>query len=238
MILISVISLFLLTKMYYNFLQIQRIDKPSPTERTIYIEGVGSQKVEPNVVLLQFGMKTTGKTVSEAQADNTKTTNAFIQSVKDLGIEEEDLMTRDYSVNVNTVWDEPSKTYKEQGFTIFQSVQIKIKDKSKVPNVLALVGTHQVNHMSGPTYIVDGIQEFEAKAREKAIENAKEKIEILSKTIGLKIDRIIGYSEWREGDANTGGMYADMKMETQAPSFPIGTQEIKMHANITFLLKE
>ena len=79
-------------------------------------------------------------------------------------------------------------------------------------------------------------------ARAASLEEAKEKAQQIAGKLGLKLGKIIGYSEWY--DNSVGPIYYEksaaigMGGGESAPTIPTGTKEVKLNVNVTYLLEE
>jgi uncharacterized protein YggE len=96
--------------------------------------------------------------------------------------------------------------------------------------------------MSGPNFTIDKEDVLKEQARKMAIDEAKEKAEKLSKDLGVKLVRIVSFSE------NNGGygmpMYYDKEMSAvssagraPAPELPTGENKIISNVTITYEIR-
>ena len=81
---------------------------------------------------------------------------------------------------------------------------------------------------------VDDQDALNAQARDKAISNAKAKADVLAKSLGVSIVRVVGFSENGSGPvyyAKT--MSAGMAMDAVAPAPEIATGQNKITSNVS-----
>lgn len=232
---------FLGLKSYQTYLIANRVDQPSPMEHTIYIEGIGKENAVPDIAVMTFGIQVTSDSVANAQKQNTDRMNVLIEKIKGLGVAKEDLQTKDYSAYEKTEWNYTLNKSESKGWTVSQSVDVKIRDKEKISTIIATAGQNGSTSINGPVFKVDDTAKFEASARAKALADAQAKAQSIANTLGVKIQRVIGYNEYKEdpvspyGGMGMGGMVSPEK-NVAPPNIESGTQEIKLHATVTFLI--
>lgn len=217
------------------------LDQPTPIEHSIYIEGIGKATMTPDIAVMTFGISSTAKSVAEAQTQNSKQMNVLVDKIKASGVLDADLQTRDYSAYEKTEWEPTTQKSVSVGWVVSQSLAVKIRDTQKISTIVEIAGQNGSTSINGPTFTVDDQSKYETIAREKALADAKQKAQTLAKTLGLKIDRVVSYSE---SLGNSGpipymdlkGIGGEMMSSTAAPNIQTGTQELQLHATVTFLL--
>jgi uncharacterized protein YggE len=218
----------------------QRLDQPTPIEHTIYMEGLGKATMTPDIAVMTFGISSTNKSVSEAQKQNSKEMNALIDKIKATGVLETDLQTKDYSAYEKTEWNPVTQKSESAGWIVSQSLAVKIRDAQKISTIVEIAGQNGATSISGPTFTVDDQSKYEAVAREMALADAKQKADTIAKALGLKIDRVVSYSEYKEDAISP--MYGAKEMGmgggvlSSSPAIQTGTQEMKLRATVTYLL--
>jgi hypothetical protein len=124
------------------------------------------------------------------------------------------------------------------GYTISQSVTVKIRDLTKISDVLAKAGESGANQVGGLNFTFDDPENLKVQARDKAIVNAKSKAETLANSLGIKLGRIVGFIEggsapypitmYKSAEAyGMGGGGA-------APQVEAGSQDITSNVSITY----
>lgn len=191
LVLFLVIYLVVLTrnawKAYYY------IGKSEEFPYTISITGQGKVVAIPDIAKTTVGIRTEKLTVAAAQEENTKKMNDLIKAIKDLGVEDKDIQTTRYNISPRYDWQEGKRILR--GYEVSQSVSIKIRDLDKIGEILSVAGQGGANEVSGISFTVDDPEALRQEAREKAIQNAKEKAEALAKVAGVKLGKIVSFSE-------------------------------------------
>lgn len=234
-----ILFIFLGVKAYLTYLTVTRFDKPTPVEHTIYIEGLGKTTAVPNVAMMTFGISTNDKTVADAQKQNTIKMNTLIDKIKSAGVTEENLQTKDYNAYEKTEWDSKTQKSESVGRIVSQSLEVKIKDTKKISAIVEIAGQNGSTSISGPIFTLDNSQAYETEARTKALAEVKQKLNEIKESLELKTSRVIGYSEWKEEPTpGYGEGKGGAGMTATPPTISTGTQEVKLHVNVTYLLSD
>lgn len=206
--------------------------------KTISIDGTGKITAVPDIAKVDVGFITEGKNVQAIQKENIDKMNKLIDAVKKLGIEDKDIQTSQYSVYPKYDYSNGRSTL--SGYTVSQSVTIKIRDLEKTSEVLAMAGDSGANQVGGLNFTIDDPEDLKVQARNKAILNAKAKAEVLANSLGIKLGRIVGFVE---GGAVPYPLYAKADMaygmgggaeSVPAPQVEAGSMEITSNVSITY----
>ena len=234
-----VLGAFFLAVLTRNSLKMyDYIGQTAESKHEIYITGEGKVTVKPDIAKISLGLTTKAQTVAEAQKQNTETMNTLTKTLKDeFKIKNEDIQTSNYSIYPDYVWFNNKQNL--NGYVVSQNLDVKIRDLDKAGDVLARAGEAGLNQVGGLQFSVDDPEKSRIEARDKAIENAKEKAEALARVAGVKLGRVISVSE--SGDQpqppiygmGAGMMYAKSDV-SQSPSIEVGTNEIKVTVTIGY----
>ena len=159
----------------------------------ITVSGEGKVYAKPDVALISLGVTTDGKTVAEVTKNNTDKMNAVIEAVKALKVDEKDIQTTNYSltpyydreviivpatsnmalgVSSSAVYT-PATSKKILKYTLSQNVQVKIRDFTKVGDILAKATETGANLIGDLQFTIDNPEKLKEEARAKAIAQAK-----------------------------------------------------------------
>jgi hypothetical protein len=213
------------------------------TQYTITISGEGKVTATPDIANVSMGVQTESKTVKDAQTENNDKMNVIIKAIKDLGVDAKDIKTENYSVYPKYNYNSVNGTSNIVGYTVSQSVSIKIRDLDKVGSILAKGGELGANTVGGVNFTVDNPDKLKSEARQKAIDNAKEKAASLFKNLGVQVGRIVSFDEF--GASGVMPMYTDKAYgmgggaptAVPAPDIQPGSTEITSNVNLTFEIK-
>jgi uncharacterized protein len=204
---------------------------------TITVSGEGKVNAKPDLVRLDLGVQTDANTVKEAQALNTKQMNAIVDALKSAGIASKDIQTSGYNIYPRIDWQTGKQVI--LGYSVSQNVSVKVRDLDKVGEILGRAGDLGANQVGGIQFTVDDPTKLEEEARAKAIDDARKKAEQLADQLGLRIVKVVTFSESGEYPTPV-PMYAKAMeagardMAASAPSIESGSLDIVNHVNVTF----
>lgn len=207
---------------------------------TISVSGEGKAYANPDIAQVSFGVQTGRQKTAEAAVSSlSESMNKVIAAVKAKGIEDKDINTQQLSLYPAYDWDEGTQI--PRGFEANQQLSVKIRDISKVGDILTAAASAGSNQIGGVNFTIDDPEALQAQGRAKAIEDAQKKAVILAQQLGLRLGKIVAFNE--------GGGYAPMYREmmmtdgaiakAEAPSLavPVGEQEMTMSVSITYELR-
>lgn len=212
---------------------------------TITVEGNGTATATSSLARITFTVSETASTVADAQAAATKKTNTALDAVKGLGVDDKDLKTTSYNVSPQYTYSScysgncPNTPPKITGYTVSQSVEVKVRDIAKAGDVLQALGTAEVENVSGPDFSTEDTDMVKAEARANAVDDAKTKAEALAKELGVHLGKVVSYYENTQGPIyGYGGdmkaMSAEANMAVPAPSLPTGQNETNISVSVTY----
>lgn len=251
---LGALAVFLVVLTISQLKQYRFIGSGVTASNTIAVSGVGEVFAVPDVATFTASVREEGETVGAAQDKATEKTNAVIKYLKDAGVEEKDIKTVSYNVNPKYEWEQaescrngycPPGKQKLVGFEVYQSLSVKVKDTKKAGELLSGVGSKGASEVSGLSFTIEDEDTLKAEAREKAIAEAKEKADVLAKSLGVSVVRVVGFYEDTGGypPPIAYGMGGDMavrnaSMEAKAaPELPAGENKIVSNVSITYEIR-
>ena len=237
---------------YFGIVHAAKIYSSYTNPHTIVVNGTGEISAVPDISIITFTVRssdTTGDT-QKLQADLAAITGNIFPKLKALGIDEKDIETTNYSVNpkygsqdcsskIQTMIypPRPCSASVVSGYEASESVNVKVRDTNNVAKVLSAIADAKITEVSGPNFQIDNPEKLKADARSKAIADAKAKAKVLGKSLNVRLEKIISFSE------NDGGYYGMMykasAMDSAVggsamPNIQTGEQKITSNVSITF----
>ncbi len=242
LVLCSFLTVFVWAKTDKTVRETREIGKPVPYEHSITVDAQAKVTGVPNIATINYGVETKNATLVEAQKKNTEVANALLTKVGAAGIAKEDIQTSSYNSYQEMVWN-PSKQVSEPGsWIVSQQMTVKVRDIAKVSGLLETLGQNGATNVYGPNFALDEQENLKAEAREKALAQIDKKALDLSKKLGVRLERVIGYSEYTNDGAYP--MYAayDSRMGMggggAAPAVSPGSVELTLNVTVTYKLVE
>lgn len=166
------------------------------------VQGQGRVVVIPDIATLSFSVLTEGgKDLVALQQENTSRANAALVFLKDQGIEAKDMKTSAYTISPRSQHTKCSERGEIcpppeiVGYSISQTVEVKLRDFSTIGTVLAGLIEKGANTVSGVSFGVDDPEMVQNEARAKAIEKAKEKAKALAKAGEFRLGKLLSIEE-------------------------------------------
>jgi len=212
------------------------------TKNTITVADKGEVYAKPDLALTTFSVVTEKKTVSEAISENAKKMNAVIDFVKEQGVEDKDLKTISFNIHPRYEWYGVTQFYPQGrrvlvGYEVRQSLEVKIRDMEKIGDIIEGATDAGANEVGDLQFTVDNPDELKKQARGQAIEKAKNKAEELASQLGVRLVRIVNFSEsgvipFYYGLEKAAGMGGGE--EVSAPAIETGENKIEVNVTITY----
>lgn len=173
----------------------QYVGEGLANKNTINVVGTGQIFVQPDIALISLSVVSESKKISDAQNDNTQKMNNIIGFLKnDLGILDKDLKTTNYNIYSDyTYTRDGQKIF--LGYKITQTLEVKIRDLSKVGNVIEGATERGSNEISSLQFTNEDLEKTKVDARKLAIDDAKEKAKTLVSQLGVKLGKIVSFNE-------------------------------------------
>lgn len=220
----------------------------NPAYNSISVSGEGEAVSVPDVATFSFSVSANTANVSAGQREVTGKMDKILAALDDLGVEEKDIKTTNYSVYPRYVYPQvycittpcPPARQVQDGYTISHDVTVKIRDTEKAGEALSLIGEFGATNLSGVSFTVDDPDGVVEEARSKAIADAKDKAEKLAKDLDVRLVRVISFYE------NGGGpvpYYAEayggdtVLRSASAPTLPTGENTTRVSVTVTYEIK-
>lgn len=184
-----------------------------PSSETIAVVGQGRVAVKPDMASLDLGILTLQMETPElAVSQTTEKVNKIKAALTELGISEDNQQVTGYAFNPQ--YEDPNATSvptenvggvnspkpaKIIGYNGFQQISVKVpgidKDPQLIDRLVARVTKEGVSQIGLVNFIVSDIEEVKQAARDEAIMDGKKKADDMMKVAGIKMGKIIGWSE-------------------------------------------
>jgi len=214
--------------------------------RNFSVSAEGKSVSIPDVAEFNFSVVTEGgKNVADLQKTNTEKVNKAIEFAKSNDVDKKDIKTESYNLSPRYQYYEcktngvcpPSEI---TGYTITQSVSVKVRNFDKIGDLLAGVVKNGANTVSELSFKLDDPTQAEDAARKEAIEKAQKKAEQIADAGGFSLGKLLSIEEgvsspvypmYSSGRAESSKMMLDSAVP--APAIEAGSKE----TTITVTLK-
>lgn len=218
-------------------------DAAKPREATIIVTGEGSAEVAPDMAVVDLGVVKDGKTAREALDANNKAMAEILAALKEAGLEERDVQTSGFMINPQYQYPQSSTGENPPpvliGFQVTNTVTLRVRDLSKLGEIVDKTVTLGANQGSGIRFVNDKPEGTVSAARKKAVENAVAKAKELTEAAGVGLGRVLEISETSYRAEAMPIARAMAKDFAASGSVPIaaGENSYSVTVNVTFALK-
>ncbi|MCR4322606.1 MAG: SIMPL domain-containing protein [Candidatus Azambacteria bacterium] len=213
--------------------------------RSFSVSGDGKSVGVPDVAQVTFSVITEGgKDIGKLQQENTGKVNAINTFTKEQGIGDKDIRTQNYNIDPRYQYFScpqdggacpPAQIV---GYTINQSVQVKIRDFTKIGPLLSGMVQKGANAVSQLTFAIDDPTSVQNDARAEAIVKARQKAEGLAVAGGFRIGKLLSIEEYSSAPPTPYPMYERaMGGGGGAPSIEPGSQEVSVSVTLRYEIK-
>lgn len=201
----------------------------------ITVVGQGTAYGEPDQATVIVGVDTFAPTVAEATAQNQATIDKIMAALEAQGIAKEDIQTTNYSLYAEQIYGEKGPEG-IAGYRVSNQVNVKIRDISKVGDVLGAVTEAGANAIYGVSFSVADPAALEAEARALAMADAEKRAESLAELGNVTLGDIRLISEVVGQPITPLGMGGAVAMEMAAatPSISPGQLSYQVQVQVTY----
>ena len=160
----------------------------------ISVTGEATVSVPPDLAQIDGGVTSEAKTAREASEANNAAMGKVLQALKGAGIEEKDIQTSRLSLQPQST---PNRSGPSaiSGYRASNRVTIRVRDVTKVANVIDTLVGAGANEIGGINFVVSQASKLLDEARERAVADARRKAEIYAKAAGVTLGAPLSISE-------------------------------------------
>jgi uncharacterized protein YggE len=160
----------------------------------ISVTGEANVSVAPDQAQIDGGVTSDAKTAREASDANNAAMGKVLLALKGAGIEEKDYQTSRLSLQPQYAPNRagPSPVV---GYRASNRVTVKIRDVTKVANVIDVLVGAGATDIGGIHFSVTQASKYLDEAREKAVADARRKAELYAKAAGATLGEAISITE-------------------------------------------
>jgi uncharacterized protein YggE len=190
--------------------------------------------VAPDLAQIDGGVTSEAKTAREASDANNAAMGRVLLALKGAGIEEKDFQTSRLSLQPQSA---PNRTGPSAivGYRASNRVTIRLRDVTKVANVIDTLVGAGANDIGGINFMVSAASKLLDEAREQAIADARRKAEIYAKAAGVTLGAALSISE----EGAPGPMPYRKMAAGMAASAPVaqGEETLRVTVSVSWAIK-
>lgn len=210
--------------------------------REVTVTAQGKATATPDLAEISFSVVSQGTSPQNLSNDNNTKMNAVMQFLGQQGVATSDIQTTGYDLEPNYQYDKPTNQNIIASYTLTQTVQVKIRDLTKVATVVGGLAPLGVNEIGGVTFTFSDKDDIVAAARADAMNKAKTMAEALASDAGASLGNVVTVSESSMIPYPT-PVYAmasnagAMGTAAVTPTIQPGTQDVTDNVTVTYALR-
>jgi uncharacterized protein YggE len=201
----------------------------------ISVTGEATVSVPPDLAEIDGGVTSEAKTAREASEANNAAMGKVLQALKGAGIEEKDIQTARLSLQPQSA---PNRSGPSAiaGYRASNRVTIRVRDVTKVANVIDTLVGAGANEIGGIHFVVSQASKLLDEARERAVADARRKAEIYAKAAGVTLGAPLGISE----EGNSAPVPYRRMAAGMAASAPVaqGEETLAVTVSVSWAIKQ
>jgi hypothetical protein len=199
---------------------------------------IGEAKIQQKTQIAEFnaGVTAVSDNKDTAIADVNQKIKTIIEAVKTFGIQDKDIKTENLSVyqGEEQYWEEGRQKTRPGQWRVSNNIRVTLRDVNKASDLADLIVKNGATNVYGPNFSVEDTSQDQATLLDEAIKNAQSKAELIARSSGGKLGKILSVTEgytttpykgYLEG-AGGGG-----------PALEPGSQTIQKTVTVVFELK-
>lgn len=217
-------------------------DEPVPR---ITVTGEGSVDIAPDMAVLVLSVNREATTAREALTANSAAMSKVLAAMTALGIEKRDLQTANFDIQPrytypNRQGNGAAEAPKLVGYIVRNSLSVRVRDISRVGEVLDTSVTLGVNEGGSILFTNDDPSAAITQARVKAMETALSKARTLADAAGVSLGNVLEISEQNYSPRAQPMMARGMMAMDSAESVPIaaGENSYKVTVNVSLSIAQ
>jgi uncharacterized protein len=203
----------------------------------ISVTGEATVSVAPDLAQIDGGVTSEAKTAREASEANNAAMGKVLLALKGAGIEEKDFQTSRLSLQPQSA-PNPSRPGPSAivGYRASNRVTIRLRDVTKVANVIDTLVAAGANDIGGINFAVSNASKLLDEAREHAVADGRRKAEIYAKAAGVTLGAPLSISE----EGSTAPMPYRKMAIGMAAAAPVaqGEETLQVTVSVTWAIKQ
>ena len=205
---------------------------------TLSVMGEGTAYSTPDMAKITVGVTTHSSDANTAQNTNAATSDKVYKAIRALGISEKDIQTNNYNF-YPTYQNENGRSSRINGYTVNNSITVTVRNIDLTGKVIDTALNAGANEVSSLDFSLSNQSLIRKEAMLSAINDARDKAEIIAKGLGKHIVGIKNVSESTgyigSHRYNEAALFS-AKMANADTNIEAGTLSLKATVNIDFIL--
>ncbi len=208
--------------------------------RTVTVTAQGKTTATPDLAEFTFSVVTQGQDPQALSDNNNTQMNRVMQFLEGQGVASSDIQTISYDLQPNYQYPQNGLQGVINGYTLTQSVQVKVHDLTKVASVIGGLAPLGVNQIGSVNFTFNDDTQLLAAARADALTKAQQMAQQMAAAAGEPLGGVVSVTENnyipgpRPMYSVATGMGAGAAIS--APNIQPGSEDITDSVTVTYAL--
>jgi len=211
------------------------VSTPQVSTREVTVTGEGMASAQPDIAQASLGVQVLGPTVAQATQENDAKMAAVIAKLKGLGVADKDIQTTGYNIFPQSNF-QGGQSGEITGYQVSDTVQVTIRDLSKVSTILDQVTQAGANNVFGVTFGLESSTQLQSEAIDKAVADARTRADELAKAGGVQLGDVVSISQVITPSPMPFGEATAQAAGGAAP-IQVGTVQVNAQVQISYAIK-
>lgn len=203
---------------------------------TVTVQGEAKSLQKNQIATFSAGADAVNDKKETAVNEVNQKVTTIIQAAKDFGIDQQDIKTQSLSVyQSEEVYYEGGVQKSRKGqWRVSNTVEITLRDVSKASDLATILTNGGATNVYGPNFQMDNTNTAEKGLYDEAMKDAKEKAEIIAKSAGRKLGKVLTVND---GGTSVGAYYPmNAKMDGMGGGSPVegGSTTVSKTITVSF----
>lgn len=198
---------------------------------TVTVTGQAKSSQSNEVASFTAGVSAINQDKQAAMAEVNQKTEEIISEVKQFGIPEEDIQTQNLSVY------QPQEDYnggEAKDWQVNNTISIKLKEVDRTSALTEILTQTGATNIHGPNFRIEDTSQKENDLLSSAIDNAREKAELIAQASNKKLGKVITVNE---GGSSIPGYGVMSELGGRGAPVEPGTSTVSKNVSVVFELK-
>jgi uncharacterized protein len=210
-------------------------------QQGIWVNGVGTVRVTPDIANLNLGVSTQAARVADAQAQAATDMDKVMSALTANGIDKKDISTQFYNISQLTRYDNNTQQSIITGYQVSNTVSVKVRNINNagaVIDAVAAAGRDSIR-INGINFSVDNPGQYYSQARTLAMTDAKAKADHLASLAGVTLGRPVYIAENSSSITPPREVSSGIAQGAPAPMTPIsaGQTDITLNLQLVYAIQ-
>ena len=211
-------------------------------EKTLNVKGSGTVYLDADIAYASLGVSYTGADLSVIQQQANETIEAVCKAMEEAGLDAKNISTD--NINIYPMYDYSKNDVKLTGYRIDERLSIRTEDIDALGAYIDAAFAAGANTFDSIIFSVKDDSQAKKDALKKAVQDAREKAEVIAEASGEEIDSVVTISEnaqysYYNMDSNAYIKEADTVATAEGATTTVRVAQINVSADvqITYRLK-